>query len=39
MVEEIFKLEDAFKDWIVSLEFLLGSCLIITINLLTKVKW
>ncbi len=38
MIETIFELEDTFRSWTVSLEFMTGSCMILFINLINYLR-
>ena len=38
MIEAIFNLEDTFRSWTMSLEFMTGSCIILGINLIDYLK-
>jgi len=38
MIEALFELEDTFKEWTVSIEFLSGSFIILGINLINYIR-
>jgi len=38
MIETLFELEDTFRSWTVSLEFMTGSCMILFINLINYLR-
>jgi len=38
MIDEIFRLENVFKDWIVSIELITGYSIVLGINLIGYLK-